>query len=494
MKLRKDKVYGEVDSADSFKERMLKLIEDNKREEEEEQMEMSKKLSMRSESFNDENPIGMPTKSYTSSRSLHLEKNPRIMTYQELGFLNYFESPEGIEFSVYHPPPERPTSGLKELKEINPDDLPPEEAEHYQSMKDTLSQYASIASKENNMGSQEVSDNPFVALEPEKSSNQKYKVRPVVLKPVTKPSCFAEVEKLQVLKEEAEKEEAQEYILLKTNNFDIYGQPRQTKPTVHSIKSTSPVRIPNEKFILTESATDRRIRTISQAVRPQIKAPTVQEMRREGTHTILYKALMKKQTYRDMIDTQNMMITAFTADPLKRNLQIIPASVRFGVLKEGDVYEMQIVIKNEDNQLLRYTLRQPQTKNVKILFKPAPIAPGMTTKLVVEITAKRPEKIEIEFEIATKAEIYKIPIFANIVSDNEFDGINEESLQLHGRGALKPNVRVKGQSTGLGYQKSADWGDTSGTDVNLPKLPKIKTELKIDPEKSLKEMIRNRNS
>ncbi|CAG9328564.1 unnamed protein product [Blepharisma stoltei] len=494
LELRKEKPLGEIESADSFRERMIGIIEQSRKNDEEDKVQYTRTLkSIRSESFMEDVPATRPIKSYSSTVSLHLEKNPRDMSYHELGFLNYFDSPEGIEFSVYNPMPERPPSPPKELVEINPDDLPPEEAEHYHSMKETLSQMASVTSKDNNLASQEASDNPFIALEPEKSSTQKYKVKPVILKPVTKPSCFAEVEKLQILKEEAEKEEAQEYVLLKTNNFDVYGQPREIRPTVHSIRSTSPVRVPNEKFILTESATDRRIRTISQSGRPQIKAPTVQEMRREGTHTILYKALMKKQSYREMIDTQNMMITAFTADPLKRNLQVIPASVRFGVVKDGEVYEMQIVIKNEDNQLLRFTIRQPPKKNVKIVYKPTPIAPGMTTRLIVELNANHPEKVEVEFEVATKAEIYKIPIFANVVNESEFDAINDESLKLHGRGALKPNVRVKGQAFGTSVEKSADWGETSGTDINLPKLPKLKSDIKIDPEKSLKDMIRSRN-
>ena len=92
---------------------------------------------------------------------------------------------------------------------------------------------------------------------------------------------------------------------MKSKNFDVYGNPRTEKLSVNSLRTSSPLTTPNAKFILAESATDRRLRTISQSNRVHIKAPTVQEMRREGTHSVLYRALMKKQSYKEMIETQN---------------------------------------------------------------------------------------------------------------------------------------------------------------------------------------------
>ena len=47
-----------------------------------------------------------------------------------------------------------------------------------------------------------------------------------------------------------------------------------------------------------------------------------------------------------MIDEQNMMISAFTIDPLKRSLQLIPAIIRFGVVKTGVVFTSDIVVRN----------------------------------------------------------------------------------------------------------------------------------------------------
>ena len=225
-------------------------------------------------------------------------------------------------------------------------------------------------------------------------------------------------------------------------------------PTVGALRTSSPQSTPNARFILTESATDRRLRTVSQSIRVHAKAPTVQEMRREGTHNVLYRALLKKQSYKEMIESQNMMIS--------------PASLRFGLIKIGEIYEMNILLKNEDNQLLRFIIRQPTRRDIKVLFKPAPIAPGMFVKLSAEICIKAPEKVESEFEIATKTEIYKIPVFINAVSVEEYDRINEEAIRLQGRAVLKPSVKAKNAIT-----STVRWGESTSSDANLPKLPRV---------------------
>jgi hypothetical protein len=234
------------------------------------------------------------------------------------------------------------------------------------------------------------------------------------------------------------------------------------------LKTTSPQSLPNAKFILTESATDRRVRTVSQANRVHIKAPTVQEMRREGTHSVLYRALLKKQSYKEMIETQNMMISAYTSDPLTRSLQIIPSSLRFGVVRVSDTYEMSVLLKNEDSQLLRFIVRQPIRKEIRVVFQPAPIAPGMYAKLTVEVTARIAEKLETEFEIATKTEIYKIPVFVNAVGHEEFDRLNEEAIRLNGRGAIKSTVKSKNAQHSI-----VRWAESTSSDGNLPRLPRI---------------------
>ena len=387
-------------------------------------------------------------------------------SYRAGGFLNYFISKEGKSFLETHPPLHKPTdTSIKPLPEVNLEDLPPEELKGYETMKNSFNPLAS--SPNPNARSLE-SENPFIALDPEIRSKQKYQARPVVLKPVTRPSVFAEVDRLQKLREQAEKDAAEEYSLIKSKNFNVYGNPRPEKPTVNALRTSSPDTAPNAKFILTESATDRRIRTVSQSNRVHIKAPTVQAMRREGTHSVLYRALMKKQSYQEMIETQNMMVSAYTSDPLKRSLQVLPASLRFGVVRVGEVYEMTLMLKNEDNQLLRFSVRQANRREGKVLFRPAPIAPGMFVRVLAEVFVRVPEKIETEFEIATKTEIYKIPVFVNAVSNEEFERVNEEAIRMHGRSVLKPMVKARTFNN-----STFRWGESTTSDAVLPKLPRM---------------------
>ena len=450
-----------------FRQKMLDLIFEEMHTEKVEQERISTEIIMRKRQAT----LIEPKLVFVKQVKVR-EKNEKVQpevpefAYRAGGFLNYFISKEGKSFLQDHPPVKKIIdNSIKPLPEINLDDLPLDEVKRYETMKNSLN-IGSSSPKANTRSLE--TENPFIALEPEIRSKQKYQARPVILKPVTKPSVFAEVDRLQKLREQAEKDAAEEYSLIKSKNFDVYGNPRQEKMAVAAMRTSSPETTPNAKFILTESATDRRLRTISQSNRVHIKAPTVQDMRREGTHSVLYRALMKKQSYKEMIDTQNMMISAYTSDPLKRSLQVIPASLRFGLVRVGEVYEMSVLLKNEDNQLLRFIVRQPIRKDIKILFKPAPIAPGMFTKLQVEVAVKAPEKIETEFEIASKTEIYRIPIFVNAVSVEEYDNINEESLRLHGRSVLKPSVKGKTYNN-----STVRWGESTSSDAVLPKLPRI---------------------
>lgn len=464
---RQNKAFQEKLTFESFRKRILRLISNQIQAEKDELDKKTEEINIRKRQATLIQPAEVFRKEVKVRQKVEkIQPEVPEQAYRAGGFLNYFISKEGKSFLQENPPisPVKEVS-IKPLSEVNPEELQPEEVKYFDSMKNSLTN--AVVSPQNNTKSLE-SENPFIALVPETRSKQKYQAKPVVLKPVTKPSVFAEVDRLQQLREQAEKDAAEEYSLIKSKNFDVYGNPRQDKLTVNALRTSSPESTPNAKFILTESATDRRGRTVSQSNRVHIKAPTVQEMRREGTHSVLHKALMKKQSYKEMIDTQNMMISAYTNDPLKRSLQIIPASLRYGVVKAGEVYEMTVLLKNEDSQLLRFIVRQPPRKDIKILFKPAPIAPGMFTKLTAEICVKNPEKFESEFEVASKTEIFRIPVFVNALSSEEYEKINEESVRLHGRSILKPTVKAKGGNSSI-----IRWGESTSSDANLPKLPRI---------------------
>ena len=205
-------------------------------------------------------------------------------------------------------------------------------------------------------------DNPIVALEPEEAMQQqsidkskKYKSisqhqEGMSEVPANDVSLFAQ-EKVYLQQLEQEKIlKAEEHHVIKTKDFNVYGKLRTEKPFVKStVKSQVPTEL-NEKFITTECITDRRIKIASMANRQYINAPTVEEVRKQGQHQMILQAINKKQTFSELINQANSMVTSVLHDSLKRSVNILPSSCKFGFLQSGTENEMVITIKNEDSQ------------------------------------------------------------------------------------------------------------------------------------------------
>lgn len=76
----------------------------------------------------------------------------------------------------------------------------------------------------------------------------------------------------------------------------------------------------NEKFITTECITDRRVKISSQAPRFYMNAPSVEDVRKQGQHQMILGAIEKKQTFGELINQANSMVTSVLHDNLKRSL------------------------------------------------------------------------------------------------------------------------------------------------------------------------------
>ena len=61
-------------------------------------------------------------------------------------------------------------------------------------------------------------------------------------------------------------------------------------------------------------------------------------------------ALNKKQTFPELINQANAMVTSVLHDPLKRSLNILPSKLQFGMIKQGESQEYTLVLtlKNGD--------------------------------------------------------------------------------------------------------------------------------------------------
>lgn len=122
----------------------------------------------------------------------------------------------------------------------------------------------------------------------------------------------------------------------------------------------------NEKFITTECITDRRIRISSMANRQYMNAPTVEDVRKQGQHQMILQAIDKKQTFSELINQANSMVTSVLHDQLKRSVNILPSKCVFGSVCQGQDAEMIFTIKNEDSLSQRVQIKPVQDKRLVV--------------------------------------------------------------------------------------------------------------------------------
>jgi hypothetical protein len=64
---------------------------------------------------------------------------------------------------------------------------------------------------------------------------------------------------------------------------------------------------------------------------------------------MILRAINKKQTFSELINEANSMVTAVLHDNMKRSVNILPSQCKFGTVKLGETVEMVVSIKNEDS-------------------------------------------------------------------------------------------------------------------------------------------------
>jgi len=171
---------------------------------------------------------------------------------------------------------------------------------------------------------------------------------------------------------------AEEHHIVKTKDFNVYGRLREEKPFIKAIAKSTAQNELNEKFITTECITDRRVKISSQAPRFYMNAPSVEDVRKQGQHQMILSAIDKKQTFGELINQANSMVTGVLHDGLKRSLQVMPGSVVFGHIRPGTLNEVTISVKNEDQVAHRITIKPMSDKRIVVKQEEyGIIAPGM---------------------------------------------------------------------------------------------------------------------
>lgn len=130
-----------------------------------------------------------------------------------------------------------------------------------------------------------------------------------------------------------------------------------------------------------------------------------------------------------------------------RRLEVVPEACRFGLVRQGGVYQMTVRLRNLDVET-RFRVVVDRTNghfdDLKVTYTSGLLAPGMTTKCVVQLAAREPLRVEQCVEVRTQTNVARIPVTARIVDVEEFDRLDRESIALHGRriGAGKHNLMI----------------------------------------------------
>ena len=77
-------------------------------------------------------------------------------------------------------------------------------------------------------------------------------------------------------------------------------------------------------------------------------------------------AIDKKQTFGELINQANSMVTGVLHDSLKRSLQVMPGSVVFGHVRPGTLNEVTMTIKNDDVVAHRITIKPMSDKRIVV--------------------------------------------------------------------------------------------------------------------------------
>ena len=96
---------------------------------------------------------------------------------------------------------------------------------------------------------------------------------------------------------------------------------------------------------------------------------------------------------------------------------ISPLLADFGNMKLGCTYRLLLTLTNLGHEKGRFQLPQPEPSKMacKILYKPGPVAAGMSVKLELELFAGQTGPYESSIVINTERSIFTIPLKGNVM-------------------------------------------------------------------------------
>jgi hypothetical protein len=233
--------------------------------------------------------------------------------------------------------------------------------------------------------------------------------------------------------------------------WDVYGEKRPEKMAV----SQAYVGI-HQDYLEVEGPTDRRVRTMSISQKKNsAKAPSVSSVRKTGVHAIGRSGEISAKDILGegigVVDEHWKLSSTMQGLGSSNNLvDVRPGACRFGPLRRGSLYRMAFYLRNLDVDVTRFNIARldPPSKYVRVDYQPGHLAPGIAARIVVEIAALDPKKIEQLIEVRLKAHVIRVPVIARIFDAEEYDRLDAESMALHGRRIGRHRERTEANKPG----------------------------------------------
>lgn len=133
-----------------------------------------------------------------------------------------------------------------------------------------------------------------------------------------------------------------------------------------------------------------------------------------------------------------------------RGFVLLPDLVDFGILSEGLTYAFSVTMKNVGVDSCRFKIKQPPpSTGMKVIYKPGPVAAGMSVTFDIEIFALAVGvegscgigQVSHHIEITTETEILFLPVIATIITQEEFEHPSEQGP----RGGPSKGTSILGQ-------------------------------------------------
>jgi len=96
-----------------------------------------------------------------------------------------------------------------------------------------------------------------------------------------------------------------------------------------------------------------------------------------------------------------------------------PEFIDYGNIQAGVKYGSAVTIMNGGIDSSRFAVKKPKTCDVK--YKTGMVAPGMSVRMQVYFCSAEPGEVQQELQITTESDIFRIPIRANVLTEENFD-------------------------------------------------------------------------